>query len=72
MSIRTDGCEQIIAKINKFKLNKRLLALSLGMNEGLLSEKINLSRGNKFNPVEKERIEKLIIKIGKELMALEK
>ena len=72
MTKRTDGCDEIIAIIKKFKINKRVLSTTLGIDNGVFSEKINLKRGNKFTPSQKEELTAVIKNMGVELSGLEK
>lgn len=70
MTKRTDGCDAIIEIINKYKLNKRVLATLIGIDNAFFSEKLNLKRGNKFTPSQKEKLTEVIKNIGVELVKL--
>ncbi len=64
---RPDQCDKIVAIIWKYKLNKRLLAKAMDIDNGHFSEKLNLKRGNKFTPSQKEKLTAIIKNIGVEL-----
>lgn len=70
MTKRTDECDAIIEIINKYKLNKRVLATLIGIDNAFFSEKLNLKRGNKFTPSQKEKLTEVIKNIGVELVKL--
>lgn len=77
MTKRIDTCEEIVAIINKFKLNKRLLATSIGIGQAEFSHKFNSDTNrngylHKFTPSQKEKLTAVIKNIGVELSALEK
>jgi hypothetical protein len=77
MTKRTDDCEQLVAIIAKFKLNKGYLAEKIGVEVGNFSRKYankenSQSKLCQFTPSQKEKLTEVIQNIGVELIKIDK